>query len=120
MGQEHQDWASAKAEQKKPPIPSHPLCARFFPMVYIYFCLLPVPSFTHKQFVILNQPCSRTTGPEGIYSIHLQEPNLQHPWATGPADSVRTLCSTQALFSSCHAPPCPAASLPPVTQAFVL
>lgn len=102
MGEEHQAWASAKAEQKKLLIPSHPLCAGFFAMVYIYFCLLSVPSLMHKQLVILNQPGSRTTGPEESDSVHLQEPNLQHPWATGPAESepcaVPRHCSAAAML----------------------
>lgn len=78
-GEEHQACTSAKAEQKKPSIPSHPLWAASIPMVWIYFCFLPVVKF-HAQFVVLNQPNSRTTGPEGSDFTHPQK-----PWAAGPA-----------------------------------
>lgn len=102
MGEEHHAWASAKATAEKASYPQpSPLC-RLFPMAYIHFCLLPIPSFTHKQFVVLNRPGSRTTGPERSDSMHPQEPNLQCPWATGPAESepcaAPTHCSAAAML----------------------
>lgn len=72
----------AKAEQKMPSIPRRPLCVGSIPMAhsFVFFQLF------HTQFVVLNQPSSRTTGPEGSDSTHPQKPSLQLPWAAGAAD----------------------------------
>ena len=76
--EEHQAWASPKAEQRllghaaTPPT----FHAGFFPTVFIFALHRYVSSsskcFTHKQVVILNQFGSRTAGPEGSNPARLQ------------------------------------------------
>lgn len=76
-------FCQCRAEKASYPQPS-PLCRLRSHDIYL-FLLSSIPKF-HAQFVALNQPSSRTTGPEGSDSTHPQEPNLQLPRAAGPAD----------------------------------